>query len=56
MQDSKSALAQDRDDINQLLLEKEFPGIDASLIAALYSDTKDRNTTREILKDLAKTT
>lgn len=42
------------DDQNRAQLEKEFPGVDGSLIAALYSDTKNLADTREMLQELAR--
>jgi len=44
------------DDANQATLQQEFPKIDSSLIAALYSDTKDMGATREALTELASST
>jgi hypothetical protein len=41
------------DDVNQATLQKEFPQIDSSLIAALYNDSKDMGGTREALTELA---
>lgn len=42
------------DDRNQAMLEKEFPNIDSSLIAALYGDSKDLSGTRETLQELGR--
>lgn len=48
-EDSKPA---SQDDINQAMLQKEFPNIDASLIAAIYGDSKSLGVTREMLQEL----
>lgn len=40
------------DDRNRAQLEKEFPDVDGSLVAALYGDTKDLSATRELLQEL----
>lgn len=42
------------DDQNRAQLEREFPDIDGSLIAALYGDTKDLSATREMLQELGR--
>lgn len=42
------------DDRNRAQLEKEFPDIDGSLIAALYGDTKNLSETREMLQELGR--
>lgn len=34
-------------------LQQEFPAVDGSLIAALYSDTKSLSATREMLREIA---
>lgn len=34
-------------------LQREFPGVDGSLIAALYGEHKDAGATREMLRELA---
>jgi hypothetical protein len=44
------------DDVNQAALQKEFPQIDSSLIAALYNDSKNMGATREALSELASST
>jgi hypothetical protein len=44
------------DDKNQALLQKEFPKIDGSLIAAIYGDSKSMGATREMLIELSDTT
>lgn len=43
-----------QDDKNRAQLEKEFPDIDGSLIAAIYGDTKDLSETREMLQELGR--
>lgn len=45
---------QSEDDKNRAQLEKEFPNIDGSLIAAIYGDTKNLSETREMLQELAR--
>jgi uncharacterized repeat protein (TIGR03833 family) len=40
------------DDTNQATLQREFPNIDSSLIAAIYGDSKSLSTTREMLQEL----
>lgn len=42
------------DDKNRAQLEREFPNIDGSLIAAIYGDTKDLSETREMLQELGR--
>jgi len=54
MQAYEATAAQSDDDKNRAQLEKEFPDIDGSLIAALYSDTKDLSATREMLQELGR--
>ena len=48
-EDSKPA---SEDDVNQATLQKEFPNIDSSLIAAIYGDSKSLSGTREMLQEL----
>ena len=55
MQNYESQVTASEDDMNQAKLENEFPGIDASLIAAIYGDSKDLATTREMLQELGGT-
>jgi hypothetical protein len=43
----------DEDSQNQATLEKEFPTIDGSLIAAIYGDSKSLSATREMLQELS---
>jgi uncharacterized repeat protein (TIGR03833 family) len=40
------------DDTNQATLQREFPNIDSSLIAAIYGDSKSLGATREMLQEL----
>jgi hypothetical protein len=42
------------DDANQATLQKEFPAIDSSLIAALYGDSQSLSATREMLMELTR--
>ncbi|QDS69705.1 hypothetical protein FKW77_009807 [Venturia effusa] len=46
----------DEDTQNQAILEKEFPSIDGSLIAAIYGDSKSLSATREMLQELSSET
>jgi hypothetical protein len=46
----------DEDTQNQAILEKEFPTIDGSLIAAIYGDSKSLSATREMLQELSSET
>lgn len=41
------------DDRNVETLQKEFPGLDGSLVAAIYGDSKDMGSTREMLNELS---
>jgi uncharacterized repeat protein (TIGR03833 family) len=41
-----------QDDIDQATLQREFPNIDSSLIAAIYGDSKSLSATREMLQEL----
>jgi hypothetical protein len=52
MQSYEAAAPQSEDDKNQQLLQKEFPKIDGSLIAAIYGDSKSLSATREMLMEL----
>jgi uncharacterized repeat protein (TIGR03833 family) len=56
MQNYESRAPKSDDDKAQEQLQKEFPNLDSSLIAAIYSDTKDVGQTREMLQELATTT
>ncbi|KAK3065552.1 hypothetical protein LTS18_000029 [Coniosporium uncinatum] len=53
MQAYEAAALQNEDDKNQEQLQKEFPNIDSSLIAAIYADTKDVGQTREMMQHLS---
>jgi hypothetical protein len=52
MQNYEARAPQSEDDKNQATLQKEFPNIDSSLIAAIYSDNKNVAETREMLQEL----
>lgn len=54
MQAYEATARETNDDKDRAQLEKEFPNVDGSLIAALYSDTKDLSATREMLQELAR--
>lgn len=54
MQAYEATANQSEDDKNRAQLEKEFPDVDGSLIAALYGDTKDLSSTREMLQELGR--
>jgi hypothetical protein len=54
MQAYEATARETNDDKDRAQLEKEFPTVDGSLIAALYSDTKDLSATREMLQELAR--
>ena len=53
MNKSGNQSQQDRD-VEQL--QREFPGVDGSLIAALYSDSGNMGATKEMLMELASST
>ena len=53
MQAYEASAQQTQDDVNQAQLQKEFPNIDSSLIAAIYNDSKEMGSTREMLQELA---
>ena len=53
LQAYEASVAPNEDDKNQETLRREFPGIDSSLIAAIYSDSKNLAATREMLHTLA---
>ena len=55
LQSYEAGRPQNEDDINQATLQREFPGIDSSLIAAIYGDSKNLSATREMLHELAST-
>ena len=52
MQSYEAAGRKDDDDENVEALQREFPKIDGSLIAAIYGDTKSLSATREMLHEL----
>lgn len=54
MQAFEATASESEDDKNRAQLEKEFPDIDGSLIAAIYGDTKDLSETREMLQELGR--
>lgn len=54
MQNFEASAPQTQEDKDQAQLAKEFPDVDSSLIAALYSDTKDLSATREMLQELSR--
>lgn len=45
---------QSTDDKNVETLQREFPNLDGSLVAAIYGDSKDMGATREMLGELAR--
>jgi uncharacterized repeat protein (TIGR03833 family) len=53
MQSYEAAVPQSEDDTNQATLQKEFPNIDSSLIAAIYGDSKNMGEVREMLQELS---
>jgi uncharacterized repeat protein (TIGR03833 family) len=52
LQSYESSKPESEDDRNQATLRREFPNIDSSLIAAIYSDSKSLGATREMLQEL----
>ena len=52
MQNYEATANETEDDRNQAILQKEFPNIDSSLIAAIYGDSKQLGQTREMLQEL----
>ncbi|KAF2269762.1 hypothetical protein CC78DRAFT_239244 [Lojkania enalia] len=54
MQAYEASKQPSEDDNNQALLEREFPNIDGSLIAAIYGDSKSLSATREMLMELSR--
>lgn len=52
LQSYEASVPQDEDDKNVATLQKEFPKMDGSLIAALYGDSKSLSATREMLMEL----
>ena len=53
MQNYESRAPQSQEDKDQAQLQKEYPSVDSSLIAALYSDNKNVAEVREMLQELA---
>lgn len=53
MQSYEAAGRKDDDDRNVEILQREFPSIDGSLIAAIYGDSKSLSATREMLGELS---
>lgn len=56
MQNYEARAPKSEDDKAQEQLQKEFPSLDSSLIAAIYGDTKDVAQTREMLQELGSST
>lgn len=54
LQSYEASAPRTQDDINQATLQKEFPSVDGSLIAALYGDSKNIGEVRETLQELAR--
>lgn len=52
LQSFEAKTRQTEDDVNQATLQKEFPTIDSSLIAAIYGDSQSLSATREMLQAL----
>jgi hypothetical protein len=52
MQSYEAAGRKDEHDRNVEVLQREFPGIDGSLIAAIYGESKSLSATREMLGEL----
>jgi len=52
MQSYESAGRKDEHDFNVEMLQREFPKLDGSLIAAIYGDSKSLSATREMLGEL----
>jgi hypothetical protein len=55
MQSYEMNKPQTEDDKSQEQLAREFPNIDSSLIAAIWSDNKDLGAAREMLQHLSST-
>lgn len=55
MQSYEMSRPQTEDEQNQAILEREFPKIDGSLIAAIYGDSGSLSATREMLQELSST-
>ncbi|KAL9113973.1 MAG: hypothetical protein Q9227_002108 [Pyrenula ochraceoflavens] len=52
MQSFEANARQTQDDKNQEALQREFPDVDSSLIAAIYGDNRDMSEVRETLQEL----
>jgi hypothetical protein len=52
MQAFEASKEQSEDEKNQEMLQREFPKIDGSLIAAIYGDSGSLSATREMLMEL----
>ncbi|KAF2676580.1 hypothetical protein K458DRAFT_271662, partial [Lentithecium fluviatile CBS 122367] len=52
MQSYEMSRPQTDDEQNQAILQREFPNIDSSLIAAIYGDSGSLSATREMLQEL----
>jgi uncharacterized repeat protein (TIGR03833 family) len=52
LQSYENSKPRSQDDMNQAILQREFPTIDSSLIAAIYGDSKSVSATREMLQEL----
>jgi hypothetical protein len=55
MQSYEMSRPQTEEEQNQAILEREFPKIDGSLIAAIYGDSGSLSATREMLQELNST-
>lgn len=55
MQSYEMSRPQTEDEQNQQILQREFPNMDGSLIAAIYSDSGSLSATREMLQELNST-
>ncbi|KAF9733133.1 hypothetical protein PMIN06_006743 [Paraphaeosphaeria minitans] len=55
MESYEMSRPQTEDEQNQATLEREFPNIDGSLIAAIYGDSGSLSATREMLHELSST-
>ncbi|CAI6335128.1 unnamed protein product [Periconia digitata] len=53
MQSYEMSREQTEDELNQSILQREFPNIDSSLIAAIYGDSGSLSATREMLQELS---
>lgn len=55
MQSYEMSRPQTEDEQNQQILQREFPKLDGSLIAAIYGDSGSLSATREMLQELSST-